>query len=81
MSPKLIGFTIATFIVLPLFYWYNCVWWSTNIPLTALYLLGCLGLLVVNVNKTIGPFFGVLFFVTLAVQILSWFKVVHLPIF
>lgn len=77
----LIGYVLATFILSAIFCWYNYIWWATSVPYLAILSLSALALWVVSARKELGIFFGILFFTSMAAQILKWFSVISFPIF
>lgn len=80
-AEKIIGYTIGLLIVSGFFYWYNKIWYHQQLPYISLLALSCLSAWMCVAAKFLRIPFGILFFATCILQILSWSNFVKTPLF
>lgn len=78
---KLFGYLIAWPIFALMFWWYNHVWVHPVLPFWQWLILAIIGLWATHGIKFImNRLLSFVFFASLTIQLLSWFKVIVLPI-
>lgn len=78
---QIIGFIIGIFLTAAILLWYNHVLYHTRLTYWQWFPLGLVWVWIRAVYKFMDKVMGVVFFVALTVQILSWLGVVRTPIF
>lgn len=81
LAEKIVGYGIVWPIISTLLWWYNHVWIHPVLPFWQWMILALIGLWAMCFIKgTMNRVMPILFFASLTVQLLSWFKVIVLPV-